>query len=269
MMLSPTISIITPSFNQGKFLEKTIQSVLSQQYPNTEYIIIDGGSSDDSVNVIKKYENQLSYWVSEKDRGQSHAFNKGLAKATGEIIGWINSDDIYLGESLFQAARYFQDHSTVDIVFSDYWYIDETGKFIKRRKEIPFVNGVYLWTGDCYHANCAGFFRKRVFEKIGGLDESLHFGMDYELYLRAAKAGCVFGHEREYWGAYRLHGESKSIRSHHLQQQDAMKILNRYKPAMVSPLGIWYRREGFKLFRIIWKFFLGSYFPPTSSAKAL
>lgn len=268
-MLFPTISIITPSYNQGKFLEKTIQSVFSQHYPNTEYIIIDGGSSDSSLSVIKKYEKDLSYWVSEKDRGQSHAFNKGLAKATGEIIGWINSDDIYLGRCLFQAARYFQDHPSVDIVFSDYWYIDGKDKFIKRRKEIPFLNGVYLWTGDCYHANCAGFFRKRVFEKIGRLDETIHFGMDYEFYLRAAKAGCTFGHQREYWGAYRLHGESKSVRSHHLQKQDALRIVSAYKPATVSALGAWCRQHGYKLLRIIWKFFLGSYFPATSSVKTL
>lgn len=206
----PKVSIITPSFNQAQFLEKTIKSVLGQNYSNMEYIIVDGGSSDDSISVIRRFGDQLAYWVSEKDNGQSHAINKGLSKATGEIVGWINSDDIYYPGALSSAVRFFEHHPEVDVIFSDYNFIDHSDHVIRTRKEIPFDFDTYLWTKRCYHANCAGFFRKRCFDTFGGLREDLHFGMDYELYLRFAKNGCKFMHVREVWGAYRVHHESKT-----------------------------------------------------------
>lgn len=264
---SPKISVITPSFNQGQFLERTILSVLNQNYPNLEHIIIDGGSTDNSVDIIKKYERSLTYWVSEKDRGQSHAFNKGLRIAKGEIIGWINSDDLYLNQCLFQTAEYFDKHPSVDIVFSDYYYINENDNILRRRKEIPFNYAVYLWSGDCYHANCAGFFRHRVFDTVGGLDESLNYGMDYELYLRASSANLRIGHKRAYWGAYRLHGQSKSISAHDLQKQDSKVILTRFCPPGTSRFGAWWRRNLLKLKRIGWKFLIGSYFPSYKTSK--
>jgi len=261
------MSIITPSFNQGEYIEPTIRSVLNQGYPDLEYIIVDGGSTDNSVSVIRKYAPWLTYWVSEKDRGQSHAFNKGLEKATGEIIGWLNSDDVYLDRCFFQASEYFEANPAIDIVFSDYWYIDEWGKFLRRRKEIRFLSGVYLWTRNCYHANCAGFFRRRVFDTIGGLDENLQFGMDYDFYLRAAKAGLKFGHQRQNWGAYRLHGRSKSVSAHDLQKKDAILVSTRHQPLGISRFGVWWRRRLFKVFRLGWKLLLGSYFPARKSSQ--
>ena len=255
------ISVITHSFNQGRFLEATLQSVLAQRYPDFEHIVIDGGSRDESVSVLEKHNDALAYWVSEKDRGQSDAFNKGLRKATGDIIGWLNSDDIYIGDCLKQVADYFVAHPEVDVVFSDYWFIDEHGNFLRKRKEIPFRIGVYLWTGDCYHANCAGFFRRRVFEKIGGLDEGLHFGMDYDFYMRAAEAGFRFGHVHECWGGYRLHDQSKSISAHHLQIQDALLVSERHRPPNVTGFGSRWRYYAYKSFRIAWKALIGSYFP--------
>ena len=227
----PNISVITPSFNQAAFLEATLKSILDQNYPHTEMIVMDGGSTDRSPEILRAYEGRLAHWVSEKDRGQSHAFNKGFAKATGEIIGWLNSDDLYLGRCLFEAADYFAAHPDIDIIFADYIFIDEHGRFLKRRREPAFDFQTYLWTDDCYHANCAGFFRKRVFDRLGGLDETLHFGMDFEFYLRAAKAGFRFGQVRPFWGAYRLHQASKSISAHDRQVADARTIMARYRPA--------------------------------------
>lgn len=259
--MSIKISVITPSFNQSQFLEATLQSVIGQNYSGLEYIVVDGGSTDDTLSILRKHDNHLAYWVSEKDGGQSQAFNKGLQRSTGEIIGWLNSDDLYLGNSLEKAARYFQEHEDIDVVFTDYMFIDENGTFLRRRKEIPFRYDVYLWTGDCYHANCAGFFRRRLFDRIGGLDEKLHFGMDYDFYMRAARANCRFGHLRDYWGAYRLHKQSKSVSMYGLQLRDANLIGRRYRPDGVSELGAKCRKIAFTLIRIGWKVLLGSYLP--------
>jgi glycosyltransferase involved in cell wall biosynthesis len=253
------ISVIVPSFNQGRFIEETLQSVLLQGYPELQLVVMDGGSNDDTVNVLQKYDHRLEAWVSERDRGQAHAFNKGLKHVTGEIIGWLNSDDIYLNQCLFGAAEYFFKHQDVDIVFSDYIYIDENGHYLRGRKEPRFHYSTYLWAGDCFHANCAGFFRRKVFDRIGELDETLHFGMDYEFYLRAGKAGVRFGHVRTYWGGYRLHQASKSVVSHDLQLVDASRITTRYRPATVGLAGAELRTVLFATLRIIRKAFLGSY----------
>jgi glycosyltransferase involved in cell wall biosynthesis len=253
------ISVIVPSFNQGRFIEETLQSVLLQGYPDLQLVVMDGGSNDDTVSVLQKYDQRLETWVSERDRGQAHAFNKGLKRVTGEIIGWLNSDDIYLSRCLFDAAEYFSRHQDVDIVFSDYIYIDQNGHYLKTRKEPRFHYSTYLWAGDCFHANCAGFFRRKVFDRIGELDETLQFGMDYEFYLRAGKAGVRFGHVRTYWGAYRLHQASKSVVSHDLQLMDASRITTRYRPTTVGVVGSELRTVLFGTQRIIRKAFLGSY----------
>jgi glycosyltransferase involved in cell wall biosynthesis len=261
MKNQPKISVITPSYNQGEYIEYTIKSVLNQEYPNLEYIIIDGGSSDNTLDIIKKYEKNISYWVSEKDNGQTHAINKGLKKATGEIIGWINSDDVYLNNCLYEAVEYFNQNPTIDIIFSDYIYIDADDKIIKRRKEIPFNYDIYLWTGDCYHANCAGFFKKSIFDKIGYLDETLHYGMDFEFYLRAGKAGIKIGHKRGYWGAYRLHSKSKSMSAVKNMKKEGVLIVSKYLPHNTSFFTLQYKKFIFKIFRIFKKFIIGSYFP--------
>jgi len=265
----PKISVITPSFNQGAFLERTINSVIKQGYPNLEYIIIDGGSTDNSVEIIRKYEKYLKYWVSEKDKGQSQAFNKGLKIASGDIIGWLNSDDLYLDRCIFQGVEYFDRNPAIDIVFSDYYFIDGDNKIIKRRREIPFNYNIYLWTADCYHANCAGFFRRKVFDIIGGINEDLHYGMDYELYLRAAKSGLKFGHLKAYWGAYRMHGQSKSVAGYSLMKNEGETISALFYSAKISKFGLWWRKIFFKTLRIVWKFAIGSYGPSSKTSKKL
>jgi glycosyltransferase involved in cell wall biosynthesis len=258
------ISVITPSYNQGTFLETAIESVLKQNYPGLEYIVVDGGSSDSSINVIRKHERCLAHWVSEKDGGQTDALNKGLDRATGEIIGWLNSDDVYVGQCLHHAKEYFDRNPNIDIVFSDYFFIDEVGRVLKWRKEIPFHYGVYLWTEDCYHANCAGFFRKRVFDKVGKLDDRLAYGMDYEFYMRCANAGLTFGHVRDCWGAYRLHGKSKSVSRYEGMIKEGREIACRFQPRDVSPTGCQLRKHWYFLYRLARKFMLGSYYQATA-----
>lgn len=257
----PRISVITPAFNHARYLEPTMQSVLRQRYPNLEYWVMDGGSPDGTADLLRRYDAHLAGWVSEKDRGQCHAFNKGLARATGDIIGWLNSDDVYLNHNLFAAADYFARHPEIDIVFTDYLYMDAQGRILKRRRELPFSAAIYLWTEDCYHANCAGFFRRKVFDRLGPLPENYHYAMDYDYYLRAAGAGLRIGHVHQYWAAYRLHEGSKSVSFYDRQQKECAEIRARLAPPGVPPWITPALRGGFRAWRLLRKALIGSYLP--------
>ncbi|OGU35640.1 MAG: hypothetical protein A2068_13840 [Ignavibacteria bacterium GWB2_35_6b] len=252
-------SIITPSYNQAEFLERTILSILNQNYGNLELIIIDGGSSDGSVDIIKKYHDKIAYWVSETDRGQSHAFNKGLEIATGDIIGWLNSDDVYYAGTIIQSAEIFESKHDADIIFANYDFIDENDNLIKHRKEILFNYNIYLWTKDCYHANCAGFYRKRCFDIAGGLSENLHYSMDYELYLRFSKHGFKFHQVHNLWGAYRMHSLSKSVASFHNMPIEAQKVFKEYENGTTHLENI-FLPPFYRSYRITKKLLTGCYF---------
>ncbi|HEY9770414.1 MAG TPA: glycosyltransferase family 2 protein [Coleofasciculaceae cyanobacterium] len=185
----PLISIITPSYNQSRFLEKTIRSVLLQSYPNLEYIVIDGGSSDRSVDIIKKYESYLTYWVSEKDKGQAHAINKGFDRATGKIFAWLNSDDIYLPEALSLVAERFnqEDNHTGALVGIGH-KVDETGKIVytpPRGPELNFQSFLNWHKSHFMQPSC--FFTREAWELCGLLDESLNYCMDVDLWLKISQ----------------------------------------------------------------------------------
>lgn len=218
----PKISVITPSFNQGQFLERTIQSVLCQNFPNLEYIIIDGGSTDNSVEIIKKYDRYLTYWVSEKDKGQSHAINKGFEKATGDILAWINSDDTYVPNALHIVADYFSKNAHVDFLYGDVIFIDEGGNLIKRHKELEFdlVMGLCIGFGLIIQQQSA-FWSRQIYDKLGGLREDLHFYMDGEYWQRIALVGFNIKHIPCFLACYRLHKMAKIVRN---------KILNDSQP---------------------------------------
>ena len=184
----PRITIVTPSFNQAAFIERTICSVLDQSYPNLEYIIIDGGSTDGSVEVIRRYEKHLAFWVSEQDRGQSHAINKGLKLATGDWVAWQNSDDIFYPgafESLANAARK-NVHS--NLIIGNMNLIDEQDDVIN---DLKYVTPTYhsLLAEGMVLANQAAFWRRSIHEKIGYLKEDLHYGLDFEWVLRVLHHG--------------------------------------------------------------------------------
>jgi glycosyltransferase involved in cell wall biosynthesis len=145
---NPVISIVTPSFNQDQFLEQTISSVLGQGYTNLEYIIIDGGSTDNSVDIIRKYSNSLTFWKSERDQGQSDAINQGFQRATGDIVAWINSDDYYLPGILLKIIEYFERHPQVDIVYGDLQVIDPSGNFLGVKKVVAYDYFSALFAGS-------------------------------------------------------------------------------------------------------------------------
>lgn len=206
----PRISVITPSFNQGQFIEETLRSVLTQDYPNLELIVIDGGSTDQSVKIIRRYAPQLAYWVSETDRGQSDAINKGFARTTGDIVAWLNSDDLYCPGALQKVADYFHANPDAGAVIGDLEIIDSAGNLIDLKKAIPVTFRHNLYSG-CAVPQPATFFTRQALALTGELDTMLQYQMDYEFFLRMQAKGVKFGLIREPLARFRLHGDSKTV----------------------------------------------------------
>ena len=181
------ISVITPSFNQGKFIEQTIQSVLNQNFPNFEHIIVDGGSTDGTIEILKKYPHLK--WISEKDKGQSDALNKGFRLATGEIIAWINSDDWYEPDTFFAIGKFFEENQYKNIVMGDCNLVDENGKIFDRviNYERGFEELKNYRVSRSIPTQPAIFFKKKLLEEFGMLDIHLKYVMDYDLWMRFAK----------------------------------------------------------------------------------
>ncbi|MFN3490933.1 MAG: glycosyltransferase family 2 protein [Anaerolineales bacterium] len=202
----PLVSIVTPSFNQAEFLEKTIQSVLMQDYPYIEYIVIDGGSSDGSVEVIKKYQDKIKHWVSEPDKGQTEAINKGFAKAAGDILAWLNSDDTYTPKAVGEAVKYLIENPNVAMVYADCNFIDEhdnvIGKFNAKQ-----TNYKLLREGFVHIPQQTMFFRKKYWSE---LDPSFYFAMDYDLWTRIAKQAEIKYLQGNVWANFRIHTSSKT-----------------------------------------------------------
>jgi len=209
----PQVSVVTPSYNQEQFVEETIRSVLLQGYPNLEYIIIDGGSIDESVEIIRKYADWLAYWVSEPDRGQTDALNKGFARAHGEIVAWLNSDDTYEPGTLRRVAQEFGEDQARVVIYGNCNFVDENGSFldITRTPHVTYNSLIRYWRRNALLAQPAVFFRRKVLEKVGPLNCDLRFVMDYDLWLRIAREHKF--HRIEHTLAnYRLHSESKTNR---------------------------------------------------------
>lgn len=206
----PRISIVTPSYNQGRFLEATIQSVIGQGYPNLEYIVVDGGSTDNSVEIIRRYAGSLAFWVSEPDRGAAHAIDKGLGRASGEIVAWLSSDDIYEPGTLRAVARAFRQDEGVTVVFGDCYMIDEEGRILGtfKAEDEPFERKLQFWHGWRIPQPTV-FVSRRVWEEMGPLDESLDYVFDYDWFLRVAQRHR-FVHLGRVMARYRVHAASKT-----------------------------------------------------------
>ncbi|MDN3655868.1 glycosyltransferase family 2 protein [Ferruginibacter paludis] len=179
----PKISIVTPSFNQGKYIEETIRSVLLQNYPNLEYIIIDGGSTDESVSIIKKYEPWITYWETEPDRGQSHAINKGLEKCTGEIFNWLNSDDSYLHDTFYNVANAFIADPDLKVVSGFENHISSAGQLSLYQGTV-LAETLEETIELCEISQPSTFFRLSCIMKVNGVSEDLHYIMDGEMWVK-------------------------------------------------------------------------------------
>lgn len=224
MSTLPKITVITPSYNQAQYLEATIRSVLDQGYPNLEYIIIDGGSTDGSVEIIKRYASQLAYWISEPDRGQSHAINKGLQRATGEWVGWQNSDDIYYPDSFMLVAKCAARSPSANLIIGDINLINEHGQVIR---DVRYVRPTYLslLAEGMVLTNQAAFWKRDLHTRLGWLDESLHYGFDYEWFLRILVDTNQSVHIPEIIGALRYHTETKTSQFQHKFDEEYLRIL--------------------------------------------
>jgi len=209
MIEKPLVSIVTPSYNQAAYLEETILSVLGQTYPRIEYILVDGASQDGSLEIIRKYEGKLAHWVSEKDKGQTDAINKGFALARGEYLAWLNSDDTLLPQAVAEAVDFLQAHPEVGLVYGDANYIDEKGrvigKFPAAQTDLPRLRRGYV-----HIPQQASFFRKALWDRVGPLDDSFFFAMDYDLWTRLAAVSELKYLPRT-WANFRLHADAKTI----------------------------------------------------------
>jgi glycosyltransferase involved in cell wall biosynthesis len=204
----PRISLVTCSYNQARYLEATLQSVLSQNYPALEYIVIDGGSTDGSEDILRRYQSQLTYWTSEPDEGQTDALIKGFNWATGEILGWLCSDDLLLPGTLHAIGEFFARHPDEDVAYGDALWIDGEGRFLRPKKEMPFNRFVFLYDHN-YIPQPSMFWRRSLYQAVGGLDRSFNLAMDGDLWERFARQRRI-AHLPHYLSCMRFYPEQKT-----------------------------------------------------------
>ena len=207
-MNTPLVTVITPSYNQAEFLEDTIQSVLRQDYPNLEYMIVDGGSTDGSVEIIRKYADKLAWWVSEKDSGQAEAINKGFTRASGELVAWLNSDDLFQPGMISTSVEAFQAHPEAGLVYGDVLSIDGAGKPINLMTFAPYTLKDLM--AFKFISQPGMMMRRAILNQAGFLDESYHYLLDHELWLRMARlAGMVYLPRQQ--AVARFHAAAKNL----------------------------------------------------------
>ncbi len=217
------VSIVTPSLNQAAYLEQTMRSVLEQGYRELEYIVVDGGSTDGSVDIVKRYADRLAWWESEKDSGQAEAINKGMKRARGEIVAWLNSDDIYMPGAFEAAAKAFASRPDTVLIYGNMLAVDGRGRTINilRYKQLSLEDLL------CFEiiGQPAVFMRRSAFEKAGGLDASLHFMLDHQLWIKLAQQGEIL-HVDGIWAAARYHAEAKNRSQAPGFAQEAFRVLS-------------------------------------------
>ncbi len=229
-MKYPKFTIVTPTYNQGQFIEKTIDSVLSQGYPNLELIIIDGGSQDNTLEVIKKYEHHLTYWVSEPDRGQSHAINKGMAKATGDYLTWLNSDDWYTPGALKKFADVSCQYPDAGMIVGTGQIVDQTGKIVyyKEPTDPITLETLYGWfTGGAF-MQPSSVFSREAWVRCGPLDENEHIALDLDLWLKIARAGFRFVPLKELLSEALSHPDAKTTAFESLMRVEGLLVIAKH-----------------------------------------
>jgi glycosyltransferase involved in cell wall biosynthesis len=203
----PLVTVVTPSLNQGRFIRETIESVLTQSYPRVEYLVMDGGSDDETISILQQYSGRLA-WVSKRDGGQAAAINEGWRRGTGEILAWLNSDDVYLPGAIDAAVAHFLSHPETDVVYGEAHHIDGEGHFIAR-----YPTEAFAWNrlkDTCFISQPTAFIRRSALARVGFLDEALRFCMDYDLWIRLGRTGH-FAALPDLLALSRLHAATKTI----------------------------------------------------------
>jgi len=228
----PKITVVTPSYNQGDFLEQTITSVLGQNYPNLEYFIFDGGSTDQSVEIIKKYKHHLNFWVSQKDGGQSAAINAGFEMATGDILCWLNSDDYYLPNTLHKIGV-LMGQKTNTILFGNCIHINESKHFSYASNVVKSFANHPLELYDPI-IQPSSFWTKDVWARTGGLDADMHYVFDWEWFIRAKRIGVNFSAEETFYSVYRIHEGHKSATGGDKRFVEVKRCIEKYHSKEMS-----------------------------------
>ena len=259
------VSIVIPSYNQAPYLETTLLSVLGQDYPRVETIVIDGGSTDGSVDIIKSYEQRLAYWVSEKDSGQAEAINKGMAHARGEIVAWLNSDDFYLPRIVRSAVQSFERYPNANLIYADMHAVDERGKTFNtfRYKQLSLADLLSFQI----IGQPAVFMRRSAFEQAGGLDTSYHLLLDHHLWIRIAAQGRIV-HIPRTWAAARYHDQAKNRARASEFGAEAFRILDwaKTEPSLAPVLARVSRRAKASAHRVNARYLLDGGQPAASLA---
>jgi glycosyltransferase involved in cell wall biosynthesis len=251
------ISVVTVCYNHAQFVEDTIRSVLTQDHPNIEYIVIDGGSTDGSAEIIKKYSDRLAYWCSEPDGGQTDALKKGFSKATGDILCWINSDDQLEPGALSEVAAFFEQHPEAQVVTGDHIKMNAQGIPMKLHREIPFNRFIWNYTYN-YTAQTSTFWRRALYEDVGGMNSDFNMGMDTDLFSRFSERTFMYK-TRGIWSRFRLHNQQKTQLFDERSKIERRLILERY----AGPQPVWqenFCRAAARIFRIVWRLVTGCYF---------
>jgi glycosyltransferase involved in cell wall biosynthesis len=243
----PKISVVTCCYNHAQFLERTLRSVLDQRYPALEYIVIDGGSTDGSADILRRYRHDLAYWVSESDRGQTDALIKGFARATGDICCWLCSDDLHEPWTLREVADYFGRHPRARVVYGDSLWIDVNDRVIAWKREHAFNR--FIWMHDHnFIPQPSTFWRRDLYDEVGGLDATFDLAMDADLWIRFAEI-TTLDHVRRPWSRMRYYPDQKVRRLRDRGRDEDRIIRSRY----LGPHSEWTRRALFvcaKGFRI-------------------
>lgn len=231
----PKITIVTPSYNQGEFIRETIESILNQNYPNLEYFIFDGGSSDESVDIIREYEDRITFWVSEPDKGQTDAINKGFRLATGDLCAWVNSDDILLPNCLSEIAKCYTQEAEPEIIHANCVYIDNLSniaKAVRVPKQTLFFANRGVWSIP----QPAAFYKTEAIKQVNYLNPEYHLSMDLDLWMKLVARKIKISHIPKYLGGFRWHESSKSTKSIELKKNksdenpECLMILDRALP---------------------------------------
>ena len=224
-----------PSFNQGKYIEEALVSIIDQQYVNLELIVMDGGSTDDSVSIIERYSKQIFHWQSKKDGGQADAIATGFDISTGDILCWLNSDDTFQPGTLMTIGRLFQKSKNIDFAYGNRYVINESSELIGRHVWLRYLNKRHWYDGMPLAQECC-FWRREIYLKVGGMDPSLFFIMDRDLFYRIWSMG-KYRKVNKVLGSIRIHSESKNSKFAHIREKESLAFREKYhitQPSKIS-----------------------------------